>query len=152
MFRIQTILLPTDFSTAAEQALDVARSLARDHQAKVILLHVITPPPVREVVLPESDLDGLKNAAQGQLVALATRFPDVPVEPRALVGADGAAIVEVARDCHADLIVMGTHGRSGLSRLLLGSTSEYVLRHAPCPVLTIKPGAEQHLPQEPPGP
>jgi nucleotide-binding universal stress UspA family protein len=84
------------------------------------------------------------------LTSVASKIVDVPVETQVLLGTPGAAIVTAARDSNADLIVMGTHGRTGISRLLLGSVAEYVLRHAQCPVLTIKPGTSQHLSQDEP--
>jgi universal stress protein A len=150
MIRIQTILYPTDFSVAAEHALDVAHSLARDHRAKLVLLNVTDVLPVREVPLSEYDLAGVVNEARRQLEALAATINDLPVETHAVVGYTGDAIIDTARSCQADLIVMGTQGHSGLTRLLLGSVAEKVLRHAPCPVLTVKPGTEPHLLQEQP--
>lgn len=145
MLRIQTILIPTDFSPGSEPALDVAHSLTRDHQARLILMNVVLPPPVREVALPDAEMAGLVAGAKKQLAVLAARFSDLPVETHAVVGDAGHAIVETAREAQADLIVMGTQGRSGVTRFLLGSVAEHVLRHAPCPVLTVKPGTESHL-------
>lgn len=149
MLRIQTILVPTDFSEIAEKALHVARALARDHRAKLVLMSApLPPPPAAEVYVPVGDFAGLTEEARRQLTSLAKTVTELPVETRVLVGSPGSAIVELANDCQADLIVMGTHGRSGLSRVLLGSVAEYVLRHAPCPVLTIKPAAAEHLSHE----
>jgi len=150
MIRIQTILYPTDFSTAAVHALEVAHSLARDHQARLVFLNVTAKLPVREVPLPEYSLAGVVNEARRQLEVVAASIADLPVEIHAVVGEPAQAIVAMARECRADLIVMGTQGRSGVSRMLLGSVAELVLRHAPCPVLTVKPGTEPHLLQEQP--
>lgn len=142
MLRLQTILHPTDFSEPSTQALQVARSLARDHGAKLVLLNVPPPPPpVSEHYLPDEAYPGMVESARRELQDLAASITDVPVETSVVTGSAGAAIVQAAQDHHADLIVMGTHGRTGLGRLVMGSVAEQVLRHAPCPVLTIKPGA-----------
>lgn len=149
MLCIQTILVPTDFSESAEQALQVAHSLARDHHAKLVLMSAPPPPPPSaEVYVPFENYAGLIEEPQRQLTAMANVVTDLPVETRVLVGPPGPSIVECAKNCQADMIVMGTHGRSGLSRLIMGSVAEYVHRHAPCPVLTIKPGTVEHLRHE----
>lgn len=148
MLRIRTMLFPTDFSPAADHALEVARSLARDHEARLILLHSVTSVPAAEVYIHETEMELLKSDARAQLQKLADRITDVPVEIHIPYGDPGHCIVAAAEELSADLIVMGTHGRGGLRRLLLGSVAEQVLRHAPCPVLAIKPGTEKHLQSE----
>ncbi len=149
MLRIQTILVPTDFSEVSEPVLQIARTLARDHQAKLVLMSApLPPPPSAEVYVPFSDYAGLTAEAERQLAVQAKGITDVTVETRVQVGDTGPSIVDIANKCQADLIVMGTHGRTGLTRLLMGSVAEYVLRHAPCPVLTIKPATVEHLKQE----
>ncbi|MFO0918783.1 MAG: universal stress protein [Planctomycetaceae bacterium] len=146
MWHIRTILVPTDFSDGATQALQVARSLARDHQAKLVLMSAPLPPPTApEVYVPITDFAGLTEGCRGQLTQLAQSTPDIPVETAVSLGLPGPSIVDSASRHHADLIVMGSHGRCGLSRLLLGSVAEYVLRNASCPVLTIKPSTVDHL-------
>ena len=160
MLHIQSILVPIDFSSGADHALAVAHSLAREHRAKLVLFAVAVPSQATmDAVLPESaDLDEPKHptpwphaekVTRWQLAPISAEMTDVPVEIDVGSGAPGASIVAAAIDHHADLIVMGTHGRTGLHRLLMGSVAEYVLRHAPCPVLTIRPGAEIHVQQEP---
>lgn len=142
MSPFKTIMHPTDFSAPAQQALDVARSLARAHGAKLVLVAVPVPPlPAVESFVPEAELQQLAEEARKQLAAMAAGITDVPVEIRVIAGEPGWALVTAAQECHADLIVMGTHGRTGLRRLLMGSVAEHVLRHAPCPVLTIRPSA-----------
>ena len=146
MLRIQTILVPTDFSEVSAPVLQVAQALARDHQAKLVLMAAPPPPPPSaEVYVPFSDYAGLTAEAQRQLDALTQEISGLPVETKVQVGEPGPTIVETARTCHADLIVMGTHGRTGLTRLLMGSVAEYVLRYAPCPVMTNKPASVEHL-------
>ena len=132
MLTIQTIVLPTDGSTAAEAARPVAERFAERYGAALHVLQV-------EIVPPAGDLRF--DAAP---VPFEAEDPDaetgvIEVRRRHPVSAD--AIVLYADEVDADLIVMGTHGRSGFDRLTLGSTAERVLRLAPCPVLTIGPEA-----------
>jgi universal stress protein A len=149
MLQIRTILHPTDFSDAAMQALQLARSLARDHGAKIVLLGVtVPPPPVSEVYVPVGELEGQVEEMRRQLTQLASSIADVPVECHALQGVPGQAIVTTADECEADLIVMGTHGRTGLTRLVMGSVAEDVVRRAHCPVLTVKPAPAARVPSE----
>lgn len=141
MFRCQTIVCPTDLSPAAEPALQIARSLARDTGAKLILAAFVPSPPYTvDAYLPLADAAVLATDMKRELSLLAERVNDVPVELIVEIGDPGAGIVHVAGETHADLIVMGTHGRTGLARMLMGSVAEYVVRNAPCPVLTIKAG------------
>lgn len=150
MLRIRTILHPTDPSEASDEALQAACLLARDHGAKLVLVSVPAPPlPAVETFVPASEYLRVAEQAGQHLESVASRIPDVPVETRVLSGVPGPAIVAAAESCQADLIVMGTHGRKGVSRMLLGSVAEHVVRHAACPVLTVKPGGSQHLADEP---
>jgi len=154
MLRIQTILHPTDFSKTADQALEVAHALARDHNAKLALIAVVLPPPPPEAHYPDLAIatapipTDVLEQTRPLIASVASKITDLPVETQVLLGTPGAAIVTAAQDWKADLIVMGTHGRTGISRLLLGSVAEHVLRHAKCPVLTIKPGTSCHLSHE----
>jgi universal stress protein A len=151
MLKIQTILAPIDFSDTAAQALGVAKSLARDHHAKLVLMTAPPwqpTPPVTEAYVPELDDPRQLEESRRLLEQAANAITDLPVDTRLVMGGPGPAIIAAAKDCQADLIVMGTHGRTGLFRVLLGSVAEYVLRHAPCPVLTIKPQTAEHLRQE----
>jgi nucleotide-binding universal stress UspA family protein len=139
MMQLNTILHPTDFSDAADQSLSLARSLARDHGARLVLVSV--PPPVTPFAdgyVPLNDMEGLLEETRRQLAELAAGITDVPVEIQVEYGSPGPVIVSVAEQCQADMIVMGTHGRTGLTRLVMGSVAEYVMHHAPCPVLTMR--------------
>jgi nucleotide-binding universal stress UspA family protein len=136
---IRVILHPTDFSASSEAALEVARLLARDHGARLVLLHVTPLDVALEGALvaggnPQADLDSLQ--------ALRTRVegPDLKfkVDVRLAEGDAAVETLRIAEDFGADLIVMGTHGRSGMSRLLMGSQAEAVLRRARGPVLVVK--------------
>lgn len=151
MLRLQRILVPIDFSEDSQRALHVAQSLARDHGAVLLIAAAAPPPPpVTESILPASEYPGLVAAIRRDLDGVAATVKDLPVETHVTGGEPGPAIVAIANNCDADLIVMGTHGRSGINRILMGSVAEYVLRHARCPVLTMKPGTEQHLQQNEP--
>jgi nucleotide-binding universal stress UspA family protein len=141
MFSLQTILHPTDFSSRSDYAFHLACSLARDHGGKVIVLHVVPPPQMAaydEVLIPPPMTPGREDELRTRLEQYRASDPQVPVEYRLEEGFEGTEIARVAKEVHADIIVMGTHGRTGLGRLLLGSVAENVLRHASCPVLTVK--------------
>src|SRR5262245_54511729 len=139
------ILFPTDFSPASEEALRWATSLARDTGATMIIAHVEEPPLAygggeMYVAADETDRDELRRA----LVKIVPLDHNVPFEHKLLVGDPASAIVEAAETEDADIIVLGTHGRTGLTRLLMGSVAEAVVRRANCPVLTIKHAARVH--------
>jgi nucleotide-binding universal stress UspA family protein len=140
MFPIRTILHPTDFSPPSGYAFELACALARDYGARLVLLHVKPPPQVLfgkagPVVAEPPDL---RSTLQEQLDQLRPAGTASQVERRLLEGDAAAEIVNTAREVGSDLVVMGTHGRTGLRRLLMGSVAEQVVRKAPCPVLTVK--------------
>jgi nucleotide-binding universal stress UspA family protein len=134
------ILVPYDFSPASAKALAWAADLQRSLDGvPVHVIHVVDPLPATApemllAVLSERDLkamaDALTRAVRDRGLAATTEVILAP--------ASGHVIVEVARQRNANLIAMGTHGRGGLSRLVLGSVAEFVVRHAPCPVVTIR--------------
>jgi nucleotide-binding universal stress UspA family protein len=138
----KTILVPTDFSDSAEHALDYAVALAGKLGAKLVLLNAIGVPalgvPELGVALTSTMMESTVRSHHAELEKLAIRRGSANIEPLLRTGDARDVIVEVARECGADLIVMGTHGRRGVRRALLGSIAEGVLRTAPCPVLTIR--------------
>jgi nucleotide-binding universal stress UspA family protein len=140
MLAIHTILHPTDFSAYSQSAFQLACALARDYGARVVVLHVAAPPPLMygEGSLPP-DPDLFLQEGQEQLRQLVVPDASVAVERRFEEGEIAATILRVADDLQADLIAMGTHGRTGLRRLLMGSVAESVVRRAHCPVLTLTP-------------
>ena len=145
MIRITNILCPTDFSACAQAALPIACSLARDYGATLILLHVRTMPVtvVGEFgALPPEPRESDETLNTRMRQCLPSNFTGV-VECQIQDGDAAEEILKTAEQRHCDLIVLGTHGRSGLRRLLLGSVAEAVLRKAPCPVLTVKPTATE---------
>ncbi len=144
---IRSILVPTDFSANADAAAEYACSLATTFHAPVTLLHVFTTPVVATpdavfAPTPEEE-DALARAAKDHLAALSQRLSRPGLELRTDVreGNPAARIVEASAD--ADLVVMGTHGRTGVARLLLGSVAEQVVRGARCPVMTLGEHATQ---------
>ena len=141
MLPIHTILPPTDFSEHSEHAFRLACGLARDYSARLIVLHVWSmPPPVfGEVVpVPPPTADAYLAETEQKLHQLQPTGPDVDVEHRLQEGDPVSMILRVATEAHVDLIILGTHGRTGLSRLLRGSLAEQILRRAPCPVVAVK--------------
>lgn len=143
--------MPTDFSECADSALPYATSLARQMGARLICLHVIEalmPPvgyaPVAETI-PTLDInEQLEESATRELPKLVAReeCAGLDVEEVLAHGESASEIVRVAKEREVDLIVISSHGRTGLGRILFGSTAESVVRHAHCPVLVVKPPAE----------
>lgn len=127
MLRIRTILYPTDFSSYSNLAYLHAVSLAEVHGASLVILFVAGPDQA-------ADLDHWR----GQLEQIRPANPSVPVHHVLLEGDPATEIVRYAQEVRADRIVMGTHGRTGTERLLMGSVAERVLRDAPCSVLVVK--------------
>lgn len=141
------ILVPTDFSSHSAAALDYARGLARRFGAKVHLLHVVedqlvTGPFGAEfgVPHPPGTLTVLLDEARAALEESLTDEDrlELHVTGEAVVGTVAKTIVRYAAENGFDLIVMGTHGRGGISHLVMGSVAEHVVRSAPCPVLTVR--------------
>jgi nucleotide-binding universal stress UspA family protein len=139
MLPIRSILHPTDFSANSESAFQLALTLARDYGARLAVVHV-APPPLTVYgdglysPLPANFDEGLKE----KLNEFEGRTGNVSLEKKLYEGDPASEILRAAHEFNADLIVLGTHGRSGLSRLLMGSVAEQVVRKAPCPVLTVK--------------
>jgi nucleotide-binding universal stress UspA family protein len=141
---VNKILFPSDFSHTGDAALEMATALARDAGATLVIVHVEEHP----MAYGGGDVYyGVAEPATADLLRMLEDIkpadPQVPYQHRLITGTPASAIVRLAEDENIDMIVMGTHGRSGLSRLLMGSVAEAVVRHAKCPVLTYKQPAEQ---------
>jgi universal stress protein A len=140
----KNILVPTDLSEGAEAALDYACELAAKLEAKVHIIHVIGIPamgvPELGVAVTSTMIDQLISEGQTSIDALADARRDKATigEVMLRTGDARAVIDQTAAQLGIDLIVMGTHGRRGISRALLGSVAETVVRSAPCPVLTVR--------------
>jgi nucleotide-binding universal stress UspA family protein len=145
----QHILVPVDFSEYAEQALEDAIGLASKLPAHLTLLHVIHMVPLGIVdggaTLPQSYLQALEAEAQHRMEAYRQRVQAAGLEGAVIMvhGVPFQSIVDTARDQNVDLIVIGTHGRTGLAHVFLGSVAEKVVRLAPCPVLVTRRTAPQ---------
>ena len=140
--KTKKVLFPSDFSTKGRDALEYATRLARDSGATLLIAHVEEPPVVYGdgafyYGVPEPD----RGAMEAMLREIKPTDPTVPFEHRLVEGAPADAIVALAKEEGVDLIVMSSHGRTGLGRLLLGSVAEVVTRRAECPVLIVKPHA-----------
>jgi len=144
MRRMRRILHATDFSIASGRAFAEALELARRERARLLVVHVLVPPsPFVAGEQPSSWLDLQARArrdAERRLAAAvaAAERAGVGVEGKLVEGAPAETIARVARRDRADLIVIGTHGRSGLGRLFMGSVAARVLALALCPVLTVR--------------
>jgi nucleotide-binding universal stress UspA family protein len=137
------ILFPTDFSHTGDAALAMATALARDTGATLLIVHVQEPPMAYgggELYygVPNPALEDLER----MLRAIKPTDPEVPCDYRLVTGDPASAVVRLAEEENVDMIVLGTHGRTGLYRLLMGSVAEAIVRRAKCPVLTFKQPSE----------
>ena len=144
LFRLKKILVPVDFSECSKKALQYAMPLARQHQAALTLLYVVQPPSFVAGEFAGLDYSRLEdNQSTGELQRLADLVAaevrgKVPAETLVRTGMPVVEILEAAKVLPADLIVISTHGRTGLKHALLGSVAEDVVRRAPCPVLVVR--------------
>jgi len=151
MSTIRTIVVPYDFSEYAEAALSLALELTRVLGAQLHLLHVLQPPaytygselyaggPIQGL---RDDHVALRRASEHKLDDIAARYsePTLPIQTHLVEASAVAETIDAeATRLGTDLIILGTHGRTGLAHLLLGSIAEATLRHAPCPVLMVPP-------------
>jgi nucleotide-binding universal stress UspA family protein len=146
---IRRILVPTDFGECSAPALRLAAFLAEQLHAELILLHVVQdvtlalPDAVMPTPVPGPDLAEMIESGKQGLANLirSEHLEHLHPQTEIRVGSPVAEIVAAAKDLHADLLCIGTHGRTGLAHLILGSQAERILREAPCPVLTVKPSS-----------
>lgn len=147
--QLKRILVPTDFSESSERALKYAVRLGRPYKAEIVVLHVFHLKEYLALLSQRDDVDSgtanqvleaSKNGASEKLEDLVRRLgdKDVVLLPVLLIGVPFEEIVRYAVEHEMDLIVMPTHGRTGLAHFLLGSTSERVISHSDCPVVVIR--------------
>jgi nucleotide-binding universal stress UspA family protein len=145
VIKLKVILVPTDFSESARHALTYGMSFAREYGARLVLLHVVEnltvgyasdlfPVPMAEVF---QEISGYAKAELAKLGAEA-REKEVEVEEQVVQGKPSAEIIRFAAEKGVDMIVLGTHGKGMLDQALFGSTTERVVRRAPCPVLSVR--------------
>jgi nucleotide-binding universal stress UspA family protein len=152
MIQLKRILVPTDFSDSARHALTYGLSFAKEYDAELVLLHVVETLPVGYATdlfpVPMAEVfQELSAYARKELAALHEEIVAKQVAVRELLrqGRPSTEIVNAARDEVIDMIVLGTHGRGVLDKALFGSTTERVVRHAPCPVLTCRPAEHEFV-------
>lgn len=140
---LHTILVPTDFSPCADHALERAVEMAKVTQATLHILHAYQLPPgagMMDVPLPRDYQEQIRDAAQQCIDERVKRASDRGVKANGQVTCDVPvrAILDAVAKVQADLIMMGTHGRTGIKHMLLGSVAERTVRLAPCSVMTVK--------------
>lgn len=138
MLRIDNIVHPTDFSPSSALAWHMACAMARDHGARLLLVHVKPTPVIvfGEGPIPPDPYD--EDALRAKLEEIAPTCPHLVVDRFLIEGEPAQAIVDFAKRKEADLIVVGSHGRTGIGRFVMGSVAELVARRAACPVLIVK--------------
>jgi nucleotide-binding universal stress UspA family protein len=147
MIRVEKILYPTDFSSYSNQAYFHALGLAEAYDASLTILYVFTPGSDGE-----DGSGGDRKYWRNQLEQIRPSNPRITVNHVFLEGDPPSEIVRYAADAGMDVIVLGTHGRTGVERLLMGSVAEKVMREAPCSVLVVKLPRGARVPQESPRP
>jgi nucleotide-binding universal stress UspA family protein len=142
MFSPRTILFPTDLSPASWLAFGLAADVAHRYGASLLVLYVVETLGPENVtfgeVATELEPEGYRKRLVAELEANMPASPGVAVETLLAAGDPAAEVVRVAQERPCELIVMATHGRTGVRRLVLGSVAERVVRTAPCPVLTLR--------------
>jgi nucleotide-binding universal stress UspA family protein len=158
---VQHVLVPIDFSATADRALAYAIALAQQLQARLTLLHVLemTPVTMDEMTagVTATYLEAQETEAQRLLQASRERVQRAGLQGESLLvqGTPTQTILDTAGEQGVDLIIMGTHGRTGLAHVFLGSVAEHVVRQGPCPVLVVRRApdtsatAEDALPEQP---
>jgi universal stress protein A len=152
---IHKILVPIDYSEVSLKALDYALAFARQFKSEVLALHVVDDVPVvagEPVVRPtDTGLPQVKDQAERRLIELAASKKRENLRIKTLLRSGSAPneIIEAAREQEVDLIIVATHGLRGMKRFFLGSTTERVVRHAPCPVLVVREKGPEILTQNP---
>ena len=151
---VQHVLVPIDFSTTADRALTYAIALAQQFHARLTLLHVLdlTPVTMEDMTagVVATYLDDLETDAQHLLQASRERVQGAGLQGESLLvqGTPTQTIVDTAGEQGVDLIIMGTHGRTGLAHVFLGSVAEHVVRQGLCPVLVVRRAPDTSAPAE----
>jgi len=149
-WRLRHILVPVDFSNCSRKAMHYAAGFAKQFNAEVTLLHVVVgvPPPPQMLIFEAETLSARYHETAAKQLAEWRQEIVSHGTVKAVVRAGVAAhqeIITAAQECNMDLIVIGNHGHTGLARLFTGSTTERVVRYAPCPVLVVREREQEFL-------
>lgn len=153
MDKVEKIFVPTDFSPCSEEAIAYAVFLAEQLNATILLTHILEPIgyPIDFAMIESSEFDQMKASQALDRIARPWRQKGIRIETHLFKGDPVAQIVKEAKNLECDLIVMGTHGRTGMAHLMMGSVAERVIRTSSIPVLTVRQrkGKEvESVPQE----
>lgn len=154
MIKLNRILVPTDFSEFSQPAMNYGCAIAARFESELHLIHIVPDPAM---LIPEAgafSVDAIESQS-GELARRATtQLNDMPgsgwengrpIQREVRIGTIHLEIIDYAKSNDIDLIVIGTHGRSGLMHILMGSVAERIVRHSACPVLTVKPAGHQFV-------
>lgn len=154
MIQLNRILVPTDFSDFSRPSMNYGCAVAARFQSELHLLHVVPDPAM---LIPEAgafSVDAIESQSGELARKAATQLKELPgadwdngrpILRDVRIGTIHLEIIDYAKEHEIDLIVIGTHGRSGLMHILMGSVAERIVRHSPCPVLTVKPEGHQFV-------
>ncbi len=146
IFDLKKILVPVDFSDCSNKALVYATALAKQFGAELTLMNVVQSfPPPPEMISLETNAEAIEYGRKELEVLRLTIGDAAPCEVLLRTGVPHAEITLAAKELGSDLIILSTHGHTGVSRVILGSTAERVVRHAPCPVLVVRQKEHEFL-------
>lgn len=150
LFSLKKILVPVDFSDCSQKALTYAVQFAKEFGATLDVVHVVAPyysgDPYGFTDFAPIDQQVKANGEQRVAALVLKQVPQgIPVETYVRMGRPASVITEVAKELDADLIIIATHGHTGLKHVLMGGTAEHVVRYAPCPVLTVREKEHEFL-------
>jgi nucleotide-binding universal stress UspA family protein len=146
IFNLKKILVPVDFSDCSNKALVYATALAKQFEAELTLMHVVEIyPGPPELILPEPNLYASQCGRKNLEVLRLAVGHAAPCEVLLRTGVPHSEITLAAKELESDLIILSTHGHTGVARVILGSTAERVVRHAPCPVLVVREKEHEFL-------
>ncbi len=145
MNKVNKVVIPVDFTRSMDQVVEYATSIADQLEADILFFHVINDFKGYDMMLVHPSFEPMKKdlfeASQKKMAVLVADHQNRKhkVSGEVIFGEAGDEIINLARNEKADMIIIGTHGIKGLERLLMGSTAEYVVKKAPCPILTFNP-------------
>ncbi len=145
MVQVKKVIIPVDFTSTMDKVVEYATSIADQLKSEIVFFHVINDFKGYDMMLVHPSFEPIKkdleNATKERMADLVKDHEgrEQPVSGKVVFGEAGEEIVNFAKDQKADMVIIGTHGTKGLERILMGSTAEYVVKKAPCPILTFNP-------------